>query len=329
LVLQKSTSLAYFQKSILEYQKDQNLDNAESKMLSATRLGGYDIYYRGLSELSLIRVDSILARPDATPESIRDVFQLYIGKSIDSARKATEISPQNYQNWVSLARVYAALVPPPFAIPGAYENALKTYEEALGVNPHSPSILLLLARLEVSNNNLKNAREFVNKSIAEKQNYAEAHFLLAQIEVSEGNVEKAIPSLETTVILSPNNPGLYFQLGLLKYNVQDFSGAIGAFLEAIKIVPDYANAKYFLGLALYQLDEVDGAIAQFVDLEKTNPDNQEVKVILSNLKNGKYIFANQYSITYCSWSLVHNEDIKTAPDYWIYTFWDNYRSFFI
>ncbi len=291
-ILQKSSSLVHFQKSVLGFQKDQNLDNAEKEMNKAIALSPYDIYYRGLSELYLVKVDSILARPGATPESVRDEFQKVLGKSIENAKKATELNPKNYQNWVSLARVYGALVPAPFTIPGAYENAKKTYEEALKVNPHSPNILLLMARLETDHGDLKLAREFVNKAITEKQNYAEAHFLLAQIEVTEGSVAKAIPSLETTVLLTPNNPGLFFQLGLLYYSTGDYRNAAMAFIEAIKLVPDYANAKYFLGLSLFRLGDTPNAILQFEDLEKTNPDNAEVKIILANLRAGKDPFAN-------------------------------------
>lgn len=291
-IVQRSASLVYFQKSILGYQKDQNLDNAEATIRQAIKFGGNDIYYRGLSEINLIRVNSILSRPGATPESVRTEFQQVLANSIENAKKSTEINKKDYQNWVSLARVYAALVPPPFSIPGAYENAKRSYEEALNVNPHSPNIILQLARLEISHNDLKKAREYVNKAIVEKQNFAEAHFLLAQIEVTEGNVYKAVPSLETTVLLTPNNPGLFFQLGILKYSTQDFNGAIGALVEAIKLVPDYANAKYFLGLSLNKAGDTKNAIAVFEDLEKTNPDNDEVKVILTNLRAGKDPFAN-------------------------------------
>jgi tetratricopeptide (TPR) repeat protein len=291
-IAQKSMSLATFQKSILAYQKDQNADAAEAMIAEAINSGGYDTFYRGLSELDLVRIDTLLSKPGATPDSVRKEFQQILAKTIESAKKATEVDPSNYQNWISLARVYAALVPQPFAIPGAYENARKTYEQALATNPHSPVILLLLARLEVAHNDLKQAREFVNKAIAEKPNYAEAHFLLAQIEVTEGNLSKAIPSLETTTLLVPNNAGLLFQLGLLKYNDADYNGAGVAFVQAIQAVPDYANAKYFLGLTLLKVGEKGAAIQQFKDLLVTNPNNEELKLIVTNLEAGREPFAN-------------------------------------
>lgn len=291
-IVQKTVSLFYFQKSLNVLQENQDVEGAETEMIRAIGWGEYDIFYRALSEINLIKVNELLNRPGATPESIRDEFQLYVGNAIENARKASELNPNNHQNWITLAQVYAALVPDPFRIPGAYDNAKTTYERALSVAPSSPAIPLLLARLEVANGDLEKAEDYANQSIALKRNYAEGHFLLAQIAITQGNVNSAIPALETTVILSPNNPGLLFQLGLLKYSIQDYAGAGLAFAEAIRIVPEYANAQYFLGLSLYQLDQKDLAIAQFEILKASNPDNTELDIILENMRAGKAPFEN-------------------------------------
>lgn len=292
MVVQKTLALSLYQQGILVAQQENNIDKAEEFIVKAIRVKEEDAFYRALSEVKLVRVDQALQKPNATAESVREGFQMNTADAIENARRATEIAPKNYQNWVSLAQVYAALVPPPFSIPGAYENAKKTYEEAAKINPTSPSIPLLLARLEVSKGDLKAARSYVEKSIANKSNYAEAHFLNAQIEVTEGNIAKAIPALETAIILSPRNAGLFFQLGLLKYNDRNWSGAIEAFGNALAMVPEYANARYFLGLALERVGDKQAAIAQFEELAKTNPDNNEVAMILQNLKSGKSSFAN-------------------------------------
>ncbi len=292
LVTEKTIALRYFQKGLVSAQTAEGLNDAENQIIKALQVSEEDAFYRALSEINIIRVDQALFTPNATPEFIREQFQINTANAIENARRATQVGPQNYQNWVSLARVYAALVPAPFSIPGAYENAKKTYEEAFKNNPTNPNIPLLLARLEVSKGDLKAARDYVAQAIALKSNYADAHFLSAQIEVTEGNIAKAIPALETTLILSPNNPGLFFQLGLLKYNDRNWNGAAEAFAKAIQLVPEYANARYFLGLSLERLGDRPNAIAQFEQLLKTNADNQEVALILANLKAGKSPFAD-------------------------------------
>jgi len=291
-IIKKSSSLIKFQSTISEYQVDNDLEKAERAIVGTINTAPYDIFYRGLSELNIIRVDKALSAPDLTVPAVQDEFRLRLANSIENGRQATVVDPYNYQNWLGLSRVYAALVPAPFSISGAYANAKETYSKALALNPHNPTIYLLLARLEVSNSDLKAARIYVNQAIAEKPNYAEAHFLLAQIEVTEGNLDKATGSLETTLLLSPQDPGLFFQLGLLKYNAKNFNGAVEAFQQAIILVPDYANAKYFLGLSFANLGNTPEAIAQFEDIEKSNPGNAEVALILTNLRAGKEPFAN-------------------------------------
>lgn len=291
LLLQNAVSYVYFQKGAIALNRDGNLAEAEASMVRAVGLGGFDIYSRALSEINLLKVNEILNREGVTADDVRDEFQETLGRSIENALAATRINPRNYQNWVSLGRIYAELVAPPFAVAGAYENALEAYNRAGEVNPTNPALRLLMARLEVVKGDLNKARDEANAAIALKANYADAHFLVSQIEVAQGNLSRAIPSLETTLILSPNNPGLFFQLGILKYNRRDFMGAIEALERAVVLVPDYANAKYFLGLSYSQVGERERAIRQFEEIEQTNPDNKEVKTILANLRAGKTALA--------------------------------------
>lgn len=292
LIGKGSLSAFDFEKSVLAYGKDQDADKAAAEVQKAINLGGYDVYYRGLSQIDLVKLNALLASSTATIATIQAPFQSILGDAIANARKATEVNPSDYQNWLSLAQVYASLVPKPFAIPGAYDNAKAAYGEAEKVNPTNPSIPLLLADLEVSNNNLEAARTYANDALALKRTYADAYFLLAQIDVTEGNAAKAIPSLQATVLLTQNNPGLYFQLGLLEYDQRDYNDAINAFAGAIKLENDYANAKYFLGLSLYYVGRNDDAITVFQNLLQTNPDSKDVQNILANLEAKRDPFAN-------------------------------------
>jgi cytochrome c-type biogenesis protein CcmH/NrfG len=292
LVVEKSISGVYFQSALMTFAKDNNIAKAEATTQKAIALAGFDIYYRGMSELGSAHVQEIINRPNVTQESVKAEFQQALSSSITNAQKAVAVDPKNYQNQLSLARVYASLVPAPLAMDGAYESAKKAYLESLKLNPHNPNIILLIARLDGTKGDLKSAREYVNKAIAEKGNFAEAHFLLAQIEVTEGNIYKAITSLETTMQLTAENPGLYFQLGLLRYSNKDFAGAKEAFGRAVTLVPDYANAKYFLGLSQYYTGQKAEGLVQFEDLAKLNPENNELKLIISNINSGKDPFTN-------------------------------------
>ncbi|PIQ66891.1 MAG: hypothetical protein COV95_01710, partial [Candidatus Zambryskibacteria bacterium CG11_big_fil_rev_8_21_14_0_20_40_24] len=240
VVIQKSISFVSFQKGLFAINQEQNINKADEYFARAVNLGNYDVYYRSQSDTKLAKANEIINREVAGPDSVINEFQQVLAQSIDSATRSTEINPTNYQNWLSLARVFASLVPAPLSVPGAYENALQAYNRALELNPKSPAIYLLLARLEVDNNSLDKAKEFAAKATELKQDYADAHFLISQIEVTQGNLAQSVPSLERTLLLAPNNPGLFFQLGVLKYNLKDYAGAADALQRATSLVPDYA-----------------------------------------------------------------------------------------
>lgn len=287
IALQKVASGIYYQKALIAGNRNNDFETTEINLNSAIDLASYDIYYRTLSELSVIRMRQIANQTTGTVEERQKLFGQALSDSISHAQTATKINGLNYQNWITLGTVYESLVPAPLSVQGAYTNAKATYEEALKRNPYSPEIYFFLARLEMTNKNNQAARGYINQSLALKNDYADAYFLLTQIEIADNNLTQAIRAAEAVAILSPNNSGVFFQLGLLKYNNADYTGAVQALSKAIAIVPEYANAKYFLGLSLYKLGQNDLAIKEFEDLTKTNPENTEVVAILKNLQDKK------------------------------------------
>ena len=204
-----------------------------------------------------------------------------------SADAAIAIDPDNYLNWVSRAKIYDLLVPAPLAVPGAYQEALVNYQEALERYPHHPAILFDLARLELANKQPTKAKEYLNQAINLKRNYAEALFLLAQIEISDGNLAEVIKKVEAGVLLSPYDIGLLFELGFLYYRQGNDEAAVATLTRAIELNFDYANARYFLGLALDRLGRGREALEQFRVIAKNNPDNEELKQIIANLAAGR------------------------------------------
>lgn len=287
-------SLWYFQKSSLALNIEKNNNLSEEYILKAISLVPHDVYYRALSEIELVKLESIVSQDVNVikPEVIEQQFSLTLKNAIKAGVSAKDSDPANYLNWLSLGKVYEAVSLPQLKIKGAYDNAISYYSEALKRNPKNPSILISLSRLTASQGDFKKAKEYASQAIQFKKNYLEAYFILSQIEVAMGNIRGAIDVVNESATVDSSNPAIYFQLGLLKYNVSDWSGAIVAFEKALSIASDYANAKYFLGLS-YELTGMHAkAIKEFQDLRMTNPDSKEVESILKNLLDGKTIFTN-------------------------------------
>ncbi|OHA17073.1 MAG: hypothetical protein A3H57_04990 [Candidatus Taylorbacteria bacterium RIFCSPLOWO2_02_FULL_43_11] len=291
-ILQRYIAYVQFQKGVLAANGAEGANEAEAKIASAAKISENDLFYRALTELGLIKLNTLLSESttDKTPEAIRTNFQNLLGTTLNHANRAIEIDKTNYANWLVRGRVYELIVP--LKIEGAYNFAKTTYEEAIKINPHNPAIYLMLARLESTNGNNEAALSYIDQALKEKANYTDAVFMKAQIEIAEGKIKDAIKSVESAAIIQPNDPTILFQLGFLKFNDKDYTGAIQALEDATRLNPIYANAKYFLGLAYEKMNRDSDAIKQFTELKETNPDNAEIDLILSNLKAGKAPFSD-------------------------------------
>ncbi len=280
----------YFNRALVNANIEGNIEKAEANMIHAIQLSEQDQFYRSLSDLNLVRINILLAQQNVSQEVLQNQFRSYLATSQNAAQTAVNLDSTNYQNWLQLGRTYEAIVP--FKVEGAYEKAQESYTKARDLNPKSPAIPLLIARLDVAQNDITKAKAEINQALALKPDYTDAIFLLAQIQVNEGDLKSAITSVESAAYLNPNNSGIYFQLGLLRYENKDYAGAASAFEQAITLTPDYANAKYFLGLAYFELKRVPDAIAQFEAIKSANPENAEIDTIITNLKAGRAPVAN-------------------------------------
>ncbi len=289
-----SKSLWYFQKSSYEINTNGDISTSENYMLKAIETVPNDIYFRSLSQIELLKLNEVVKQdPNKIGrEVIQQQFSDVLTNAITSGRAAKDLDPDNYLNWVSLGQVYEAVSNPALNIDGAYESAKLSYTEALNRNPKNPAILVLLARLNYTQGNLNEAKEYAGQAISQKNNYLDAYFILAQIEVGLKNLRGAIESVKSAIVIEPNNPAIFFQLGLLQYNIADHASAITTLEKAVSMTPDYANAKYFLGLSYEAVGRHDEAVAQFEDVLRTNPDNKDVFNIISTIKSGKSIFTN-------------------------------------
>ena len=292
--VEKFSASTYFQKGIVTFNKEGNVDKAEKYLEKAVEFDNNSSYYRSLVQIDMMRLSTLLSQNSKTisEDALRTQFQGLFSAALGHAEQAVVFGTTDYQNWLSLGQVYEAIVPLKIPNVSAYESALKAYQQALALNPKSPAILLTLGRLEAAHADNAKAKDYIGQALRQKNNYTDAIFLLAQIQVQEGNIKDAINSVAAASYLAPNDSGIFFQLGLLRYNDKNYAGAVDAFKKATDLNPAYANAKYFLGISYQKTNRLKEAIKEFSDLKASNPDNKEVELILENLTAGREPFAN-------------------------------------
>lgn len=283
---EKTVAAYHFQKAVaLSNTPDTALTDIEVALTRAVQISPDDRSYSALSRLNFSVAQTVANSETGTPEQNQAMFQQALSNSIQYARAAVAANPASYDNWIALGLIYSALVPKPLEVEGSYENAIHAFNEASKRNPNNPELPLLLAQLELSKENVAQARSHILSALALKNDYADAYLALAQLEIAQGNTTEAIASTEQLAILMPDNAGVFFEIGFLKYSNEDFDGAVESFRQALVLSSDYANAKYYLALSLQELGEIDEARMQLEELLVTNPDNAELKAALSGLED--------------------------------------------
>lgn len=274
-----------------------------------------DDYYQWRAQAALVALNQIVARAASGQvlpgEDLAARFRNELSEGVAAAQRGRDLAPWNPQNWFLLGQLYEAVIPY-FPDSGADKLAIDAYKRASEVDPVNPVLPLARGRVRITVSDLMtlrinqtssgedrsrleaarkeiyaDGREALEKAVALKVGFAEAHFLLAQFAIRENNLEEAIRRTADTARLAPGDTGVAFQLGVLYYRAQDLDRAKAEFERAILLNDDYSNARYFLGLIWDRKGDKDAALSQFQKIAALNPDNEEVKRIMVNLEAGK------------------------------------------
>lgn len=252
-----------------------------------------DIYQRFKSSIALVELQQLAAQQNVQPDAALREADRLITEARKSAERAIELDPTNFENHLALGAVYDTAGS--LGIQGASAAAKPSYERALELNPKSPRVLFLLARLSYVEGERAKAKEYLYRALEERPNFLEALSFLAQLELEDQQPEKAIAVVRSAVAAEPTNFLLRFALGYLYYANRQFPEALIEFESAVFLNPVYADAKYFLGLTYAELGRRQDAITQFEGVLELNPDNAGVRRILSNLRAGRSPFAGETS----------------------------------
>lgn len=238
----------------------------------------------GIADMNAIANDTTLS-----PSQAQERFQAALSGSVQAALAATQLRPNNYQNWAILGNVYQTVVP--LKIEGAYDKAKDAYQKALALNPTNPTIYYILAQLEIAKGDTKAAEEDLTSAINQKRDYTQAILLLSQLEVSLGKADEALQAAEAAAYFAPNDANVLFQVGILRSGTGDQDGAIAALSRAVDVNPQYANARFFLAVAYAGKGSYDLALAQLEAIAAVGPQNaQAVASYIATLKTGKNPF---------------------------------------
>ncbi len=128
-----------FSKAVRLDRQEADIDEVLTHLDRAASLVKYnDIYFRNLAEALLLRLSEeiqIIDPQKPLTEERGRYIQALTAASINAALRATELSPQNVQNWLVRAGVYRELIG---TVSQSEEFAVASYQRAIELEPNNP-----------------------------------------------------------------------------------------------------------------------------------------------------------------------------------------------
>ena len=294
-----------FAKAVSNDKSGQPIDQVISNLNTAVSLNRWnDIYYRNLANAQLIKLGNISTDPSVKAADV----QALVSGSINSARRAVDLSPAQVVNWSLLGDIYRDVAP---IVGGADAFAISSYQEAILLSPNNPKYYVALSRAfltqadlqgvllqsedkktandaeAIYNGALGSAIVNLQKAVDLIPDYAPAHYYLAATYERQGNLSEAIAKMELLRNSSLGDVGVSFQLGMLYLRQGKTEQAQAELERALTIAPNFSNALWFLSAIYEQKGDFVKAIDLVEQVAKYNPNDEAVKQRLIRLESGK------------------------------------------
>ncbi|MBI4080037.1 tetratricopeptide repeat protein [Candidatus Kaiserbacteria bacterium] len=278
-------------RAVAQYRTSLNIGSSlRSVSLALLVLPGNDRAHRAAVELGLLQLQELAAKSDGSAEA-QSRLQETLNAAIQNGLAAIQIDNRNYQNWLTLARLYSELAGA--GVSGAEQAARDAYVQAASTGPTNPLPYLGLAQLDLMRGNDGAARENLGKAIAIKPDLAAAHFLLSQIHARTNKLQDALQSAATAVQIAPDDALGWYNQGTILYAMEDYQNAAASFERAVSLQNNYANALFLLGLSYYRLERSDDALRVLRVVAESNPEDAALHSTIQKIEGGLDPFSTQ------------------------------------
>jgi len=212
---QRYLAEARYYKGLVAYQSNQKADGLKKLESAASLNPKSDLYFRQLSQVYLLGLQDELQ----TAAQEKTKIQNLVSNSINAAKIATDLNPQDVNNWSSRGYVYQNLL----SISGDAETwAINSYDTAIKLDPNNPYLfaqegnVYLASALNLSataasdqkNQLLAKAQNQLEKAIALNTNYSNALYSLGIVYDQLDKKDKAIDVFTKLQQLNPADTGI-------------------------------------------------------------------------------------------------------------------------
>jgi len=178
----------------------------ESNAISSFTGKYNDAYFRVFSQTNLALANSLAASvPQGASPSAQTQQTIYtlVQQSINAARQATTLSPQNPLDWQNLSVIYRSLI-------GFGQNAdsfaILAQQQAIQLDPINPQGYITLGGIYYQLGLWDKAQEQFQQAATLKPDFPNAYYNLAHTLIQKGDLKGALVQLETVKSLEANDP---------------------------------------------------------------------------------------------------------------------------
>ena len=128
--------------------------------------------------------------------------------------------------------------------------------------------------------NWNEALKSFRQAIAVNPRHANAHIHLGDAYLSSGKYEEAFAAYREAVRVAPLNPEAHYGLGAAYNDMAQYGDAFKPFVQAIRLAPDHAEAHYGIGYAYLKLENFKEAVVYLRRAVGLRPDYPEAHLSL-------------------------------------------------
>jgi len=280
-----------------------NSAQASGKLEEAIRLNRhFEDYALKLAERSLEKISFELAKEKEEDKEL-NVLGEESARSIEITKRNVEEHPNSVRAWETAGNVYKNVSP--FVKKGAEEWIIKSFENALELEPHNFFFKLEIGKaylLEgtvdgVDNEKLSKSIDFLNSVIDGCANnkcdyYTEAKFYLAKALEAKGKDKQAIAELQDINVnnqpfIEKDDAKVLFELGRIYFNNGELDKAVRVLEEVLRISPNNSNALYTLAAVYEKQLKIEQAISLLEKVLELNSGNSDIQEKIESLKKIK------------------------------------------
>jgi tetratricopeptide (TPR) repeat protein len=158
-----------------------------------------------------------------------------------------------------------------FVRTAVWKNSISLYSDIIDKYPHSFVALNSLGAEHMLNKNYQPAQEYLNKAIAENQNYYKGYYNRGLLFAQTNRMNEAISDFTKAIELK-QYPKAYVGRANVYYVMKDFPKAISDAETVLKIDNNNIKANFVLANCYDDLNQMDKAIVYYNKVITLNPD---------------------------------------------------------